>query len=141
MGITTKTFAWGSNMNIANKGMLLLMANKLKPNADYVKYASYQRDYLLGRNAVGYCYVTGYGTRTPLHPHHRPSQVLEVAMPGMLVGGADSNLEDPYAKAVLLGKAPERRYADNAQSFSCNEVTIYWNSPMIYLMSGLGNTK
>ena len=137
----TKTFAWGSNMNIANKGMLLLMANKLKPNADYVKYASYQRDYLLGRNAVGYCYVTGYGTRTPLHPHHRPSQVLEVAMPGMLVGGADSNLEDPYAKAVLLGKAPESRYADNAQSFSCNEVTIYWNSPMIYLMSGLGNTK
>ena len=45
------------------------------------------------------------------------------------------------AKAVLLGKAPESRYADNAQSFSCNEVTIYWNSPMIYLMSGLGNTK
>lgn len=39
----TKTFAWGSNMNIANKGMLLLMANKLKPDADYVKYASYQR--------------------------------------------------------------------------------------------------
>ena len=137
----TKTFAWGSNMNIANKGMLLLMANKLKPDADYVKYASYQRDYLLGRNAVGYCYVTGYGTRTPLHPHHRPSQVLDVAMPGMLVGGADSNLEDPYAKAVLLGKAPESRYADNAQSFSCNEITIYWNSPLIYLLSGLGNTK
>ena len=137
----TKTFAWGSNMNIANKGMLLLMANKLKPNADYVKYASYQRDYLLGRNAVGYCYVTGYGTRTPLHPHHRPSQVLDVAMPGMLVGGADSNLEDPYAKAVLLGKAPESRYADNAQSYSCNEITIYWNSPLIYLLSGLGNTK
>ena len=62
-------------------------------------------------------------------------------MPGMLVGGADSNLEDPYAKAVLLGKAPESRYADNAQSFSCNEITIYWNSPLIYLLSGLGNTK
>ena len=37
--------------------------------------------------------------------------------------------------------APESRYADNAQSFSCNEITIYWNSPLIYLLSGLGNTK
>ena len=28
-------------------------------------------------------------------------------------------------------------YVDNEQSFSCNEITIYWNSPLIYLMTGL----
>lgn len=131
------SFPWGSNMTIANNGMLLLMANKIKPNAQYVEYAKYQLDYLLGRNSVGYCYVTGYGSMSPLYTHHRPSQVLETSMPGMLVGGANSNLEDSYAKAVLTGRAPESCYADNAQTYSCNEVTIYWNSPLIYLLSAL----
>ena len=58
-------------------------------------------------------------------------------MPGMLVGGADENLEDPYASAVLYGKPGALAYVDNSQSFSCNEITIYWNSPLIYLMTGL----
>ena len=53
----------------------------------------------------------------------------------MLVGGADGNLEDPYAKAVLAKLPKERCYVDNAQSYSCNEVTIYWNSPLVYLLA------
>ena len=60
-------------------------------------------------------------------------------MPGMLVGGANENLEDPYAQAVLWGMPGSLCYVDNEQSFSCNEITIYWNSPLIYLMTGLEN--
>ena len=56
-------------------------------------------------------------------------------MPGMLIGGPNSNLEDPYAQAVLKDAAPAKCYVDNEQSFSCNEITVYWNSPLIYLMS------
>lgn len=132
-----KKYEWGSNMNIANSGILLLMANDIEENADYMKYAKQHRDYLMGVNATGYCFITGSGTLTPEHPHHRPSQVLEKAMPGMLVGGPDNGLDDPYAKAVFLNTAAAKCYADNAQSYSCNEVTIYWNSPLIYLMAAL----
>lgn len=128
------SYEWGSNMGIANTGMLLCMAYELDPVKDYAVYAKTQLDYLFGVNATGYCFVTGEGTLFPEHPHHRPSQVLEKSMPGMLVGGPDSALEDPYAKAVLQDTPAAKCYADNAQSFSCNEVTIYWNSPLIYLM-------
>lgn len=130
-----KNYPWGSNMSIANNGMLLVMAYHITEDISYLEPAKYQLDYILGRNAVGYCYVTGYGDLSPLHAHHRPSQVLEASMPGMLVGGANSNLEDSYAKAVLTGMAPERCYVDNEQSYSCNEVTVYWNSPLIYLLA------
>ena len=58
-------------------------------------------------------------------------------MPGMLAGGPDSSLEDPYAKGVLSGQAPAMCYVDNDQSYSTNEVAIYWNSPMIWLLAGL----
>ena len=132
-----KSYPWGSNMDIANSGMLLLMLNNLQPDDIYVEYAQKHRDYIFGLNGTGYCYVTGYGELSPQATHHRPSQVLDVTMPGMLVGGPDSALEDPYAHAVLYGMNAALCYVDNEQSFSCNEITIYWNSPLIYLMTGL----
>ncbi len=135
--VSMKNFPWGSNMVIADDGMLFLMANNLESNDKYLEYAQKQRDYIFGVNGTGYCYVTGYGTLSPVSTHHRPSQVLGQTMTGMLVGGPDSNLEDPYANAVLYGMPAALAYVDNSQSFSCNEVTIYWNSPLIYLLTGL----
>lgn len=130
-----RSYEWGSNMGIANTGMLLLLANDVQPKEEYVTYAKQHLNYLFGMNATGYCFVTGCGTLSPQNPHHRPSEVLGKAMPGMLVGGPDNNMEDPYAKAVFLNTAPAKCYADNAQSYSTNEVTIYWNSPLIYLIA------
>ena len=129
-------FTWGSNMNIANDGELFYMASKLdNDNKEFSELAEKQLDYILGTNALGYSFVTGYGTLYPENPHHRPSQVAGEAMKGMLVGGPDKNLEDPYAIAVLTEESAAMSYVDNAQSYSTNEVTIYWNSPMIYLLA------
>ncbi len=128
---------WGSNMTIANNGMALLMAYKLTGKEDYRLAAKRQLDYLFGTNCNSYCFLTGYGTQTPRYPHHRPSQAVGKCMKGMLVGGPDSALDDPYAKAVLSGLPKARCYADNSQTYSCNEVTIYWNSPLCFLIAGL----
>ena len=86
--------------------------------------------------------MTGFGTFTPEHPHHRMSTVAGQAMPGMLIGGPNSNPSDSYGKSVLSDASPAMSYADNVQSYSTNEVTIYWNSPLIYdLASEIQNGK
>ena len=41
------------------------------------------------------------------------------------------------AVSALVDKAPAYTYVDNEQSYSCNGVTIYWNSSLVYMMSGL----
>lgn len=130
-------YEWGSNMGIANDGMLFLLANEADPSGKYKKLAGKQLDYLFGVNAVSYCFVTGAGTLSPSHAHHRPSQVLGKTMPGMLVGGVNSGLEDPYAAEVLKGAPAAKCYTDSDRSYSCNEVAIYWNSPLVYLMAQL----
>lgn len=129
-------YFWGSNMEAANNGMLFLLADRLSPNKKYKEAARCQIDYLLGKNTTSYCFVTGFGALSPMLPHHRPSQVVKKAMPGMLVGGPNSRLDDPFARANLSDAPAAACYIDSMQSYSCNEVTIYWNSPFVYLLSG-----
>jgi len=130
-------YVWGSNMSVANNAMVMLMVNDVAPNEKYEFYAMEQINYIFGVNPVSYCYVTGYGTISPTGTHHRPSQALEITMPGMLVGGPNANLEDPFALSMLSTEAPARCYIDNTAAYSLNEITIYWNSPLIYIMARL----
>ncbi|MCF0130677.1 MAG: glycoside hydrolase family 9 protein [Pseudobutyrivibrio sp.] len=131
----TDTFEWGSNMSIADNGMILWMANKISPNQDYVIYMKYNLDYIFGINAVDYCFVTGEGSNSPVHPHHRPSAALGKPMPGMLVGGPDNGLHDETAARLLADKAPAACYIDHLDSYSTNEICVYWNSPLIALLA------
>ena len=130
-------YPWGSNMTVANNGMAMLLAYKLTGDDGFVKAAKRQLDYLFGVNPNSYCFLTGYGTKSPQHPHHRPSEAIGKCMKGMLVGGPDSGLHDPFAKSALAGMPKAKCYIDNAQSYSCNEITIYWNSALCFLMAGL----
>ena len=57
------------------------------------------------------------------------------AMKGMLVGGVNSAKEDSAAKAYLAGMPSAKCYVDHSESYSTNEVTTYWNSPLIYLLA------
>lgn len=128
-------FPWGSNMTVCNNAMFYKMIYDLTGEWEYEYYYSHGLDYIFGINPVGYCYVTAYGSLSPEHTHHRPSQVVGHSCPGMLVGGANSSPSDPYAKAVLSLRKNGKCYVDNASSYSTNEITIYWNSPLIYLLS------
>ncbi|MGN0249021.1 MAG: glycoside hydrolase family 9 protein, partial [Lachnospiraceae bacterium] len=129
-----KDYVWGSNILAADNGMMLSLYAEVS-GKDYSTETKAQLDYLLGNNGNSYCFLTGYGTLTPEGTHHRPSQVLGTTLKGMLVGGPNAGLEDPYAAAVLKGKPQALCYVDNSQSYSCNEITVYWNSPLIYLLA------
>src|SRR6185312_6660102 len=62
MGQSVRDFNWGGNANAANQAILLIRAYLLTGDKKYVDYALSNLDYLLGRNATGYCFVTGIGS-------------------------------------------------------------------------------
>ena len=139
-GQAISMFNWGSNMTIANGGIILAIAGELTGELSYYVAAQAQLDYLLGVNPVGTCFVSGYGTVSPENPHHRPSMAVGHAMKGMLAGGVNQNLEDSAAKAYCQDQPAAKCYVDNSESYSTNEITIYWNSPLTYLLSLTENT-
>jgi len=135
-GIGLNRFVWGSNMDVANCAMLLLMADRVQPDKDYVCAAKDHIDYLLGRNPMGISYVTGCGQHAARYPHHRPSMTLGTTVPGMLVGGPNASIKkigcDPAALLVPENTPPMKCYIDMYGSFALNEICIYWNSPLVY---------
>ena len=137
-GITmTERLPWGSNMNISNDGMIFYQAWLLTGDGKYRAAAEKQLHYLLGVNPVDTCYVSCFGSNPMLHPHHRPSVAKGVCQPGMLSGGAASGMMDACARAYLQGKPAGKSFIDKCESYSTNEICIYWNSPMVALLAGL----
>ncbi|MBL0742825.1 glycoside hydrolase family 9 protein [Chryseolinea sp. Jin1] len=132
MGQSAKDFIWGSSAVAANEGILLLQAYAVTKDKKYVDNALSNLDYLLGRNATGYSFMTGFGSKTPMHPHHRPSEADGIAepIPGMLAGGPNPSMQDKcnYASAI-----PDEAYVDDVCSFASNEIAINWNAPFVYL--------
>ena len=136
MGASTKDFVWGSNSVAANQGMLLINAWLQQHNAKYLDAALANLDYLLGRNALNICFVTGLGSHSTLHPHHRPSVAdgIDAPVPGLLSGGPNPGRQDhqvyPYTE-------PETAYIDNDAAYASNEIAINWNAPLVYLAAAL----
>ena len=138
-GVTmTERLPWGSNMNISNDGMVFHQAWLLSGESKYRIAAEKQLHYPLGVNPVDYCYVSCFGSRPMLHPHHRPSVAKGVCQPGMLSGGAASGMMDACARMHLQGQPAGKSFIDMHESYSTNEICVYWNSPMVALLAGLG---
>lgn len=137
--VSIDKFAWGSNSDVANDGMLKLIAYSLTNDTKYVASAQNDLDYLLGRNATAYSFITGYGSKSPMHPHQRISSAdgVEDPMPGYLAGGPNTNVFTDCNPAVERSKFPAKSYADVECSYSTNETAINWNAPLVFLVSAL----
>ncbi len=102
-------------------------------------------DDVLGMKPLGQSYVTCYGEKPLVNPHHRfwakqARSDFPAAPPGAFSGGPNSGLEDPYVQAAGLKKkgcAPQKCYLDNIEAWSVNEITINWNSPFAWVASFL----
>jgi endoglucanase len=136
-GAALKNYRWGSNMEVSDNGCLLADAFILSGKAIYRECAKKQLDYILGNNPQKMSYITGFGERSPMHPHHRPSEALGKPMPGMVVGGPNQYLNDPYAIEHFKGLEPCMCYADELASYSTNEVSVYWNASLFRLLTML----
>ena len=136
MGKTAKDFMWGSSSHAANQGILLVQAYWLTKQSRYLEAALGNIDYLLGRNGTGYSFLTGYGTKQVLHPHHRPSIADGIAepIPGLLSGGPNPGQQD---KCVYTSSVPDESFSDHDCSYASNEIAINWNAPLVYLAIAL----
>ena len=133
-------YNWGSNGTAANQSLLLLIADHFQPTPRFREAALGNLHYLLGRNCFGISWVTGVGTNSFLHPHHRPSAAdgIEAPWPGLLSGGPNARPADEAARTVPK-QPPMRMWIDDQRAYSMNEIAINWNAPLVFLLAAACN--
>lgn len=137
-------YGWGSNMVLLNQGMVLAEAYLLSRRKEFLECAGKQMDYLLGVNATGYSYVTGVGEHAIKNPHNRVTVAdgIEDTIPGFVSGGANSCPVDEKAEWLIEpGTSPMKCFLDIWECYSLNEITIYWNSPAVFLAAFLNKNR
>ena len=136
-----KGYIWGSNSFAADNAIVLAYSYMLSGDEKYLDGAIGGMDYLLGRNAMDYSYVTGYGSHTTENPHHRFwANQVDASFPkapcGVLAGGPNSGMQDPWVQGSGWKKGeipPQKCYLDNIEAWSVNECTINWNASLAWL--------
>lgn len=137
-------FDWGSNNLVLNNLVVLATAHDLTGQERYRAAVREGMDYLLGRNALNQSYVTGYGEVASKNQHSRwYARQLDPALPhpprGTLAGGPNSAIQDPLAQRLLRGCKPQFCYVDDIESWATNELTINWNSPLVWVSAFLAD--
>ena len=81
------------------------------------------------------------------NPHHRYwARQLDASMPptppGALSGGPNStSMGDPVAGPMRGKCAPQMCWADDARSYTMNEVAINWNAPLVWVSAWLAERR
>lgn len=131
--IANDNFIWNSNRLTAEEGITLVYAYQLTQNKDYLTAAIDQLDYILGRNHFNQTFVTGIGTQPVKHINHPLIIARKLAIPGLVVGGPNSDAQDGLV-AKNLGQLS---YIDDERSYATNQYAIDNNASVISLMVNL----
>lgn len=138
-GLSIRKFIWGSNGDVSNHALTLLLVNTWKPEKKFVDTAFEMMDFVYGKNPVDTCFVTGAAWSSPKFPHHRicHSDGIEEPIPGLIAGGINNDRQDLHRFAHYRSPLPGYAYTDERCSFASNETAINWNSPLVAALSFL----
>ncbi len=135
----------GSNELALRNMMLVAYAYDISGKAKYLNSVALGMDYLLGKNALSYSFVTGYGSysvNNPTHYYWRNSldYSLPAAPKGVLASGPSTTDPDPYMRALGFTATErdlheQRYYVDSLEAWSVNESSVSGNAALAWVVS------
>ena len=136
---TGDTPDWGSNSGVLNRSLVMATAYDFSQNPAYLNAVLEGMNYLLGRNPMDKSYISGYGERPLMNPHHRFwAHSLDATLPGppkgVVSGGPNAiSFTDPVAAKLKGNCTGLTCYTDDIGAYTMNEVTINWNAPLAWV--------
>ena len=137
-GNKREDFRWGCASSFCDQAICFLYAYDITGDGKYLVNAHRNLNYILGQNATGYCYVTGFGKKSPMFPHSRlcHSDGIQEPIPGLLVGGPNPGHQDA-AEVTYASDYPDESYEDVMPSYASNEIAINWNASLVAAINWL----
>lgn len=133
-------YYWGSNGVLGNISFLLTYFSIVSKDKLYASYALEQIHYLLGRNALDKCFISGVGKNTIRNHHYALSIINKKVYPGLVSGGPNADFSNDELLNFLIEKfTPKAKcFVDDdnkTTSWASNEPCILYNAPWIFVFS------
>ncbi len=137
------TELWGINLVITQMAAEALLYERLTGQTTYNGMAFAQRDFLMGTNPWGVCFIGGVGAVSTQDFHHQVAAIKHNgAMPGAVAEGPATaqeiqdqgivlNHPDEYAEF----QASRGTYQDDGANYVTNEPGIASNAPTIFMLA------
>ncbi|KAF2321613.1 hypothetical protein GH714_000638 [Hevea brasiliensis] len=116
------------------------------PPQELLNFAKSQADYILGKNPKTISYLVGYGTKYPIHVHHRGSSIASIFALHSVVECVQG-FETWYRRsegnpncifgALVGGPDQNDNFSDDRSNYEQTEPTLSGNAPLVGLFSKL----
>lgn len=135
-------YDYGSNSRLTDNAIVMAYAYDATGDSKYLNGALQAMDYIFGRNALGFSYVTGCGSYHVNYPTdtywaYEIDNTFPKAPDGVLAGGPCSSLYDEYIRLLGINRetAPQKCYADTVESWSTNVHALDWQAGFAWDMA------
>ena len=131
-------YVWGSNGVVLSDMMVIAYAYDETRQRRHLEALFLAMDYLMGNNAIGHSFITGYGRRREHDLHDRLAYGAYLKgtpfPPGWIAGGPNNVLIND--KATPQGAPAAKSYAGPStapKAWCSKENTINWNAPLAWV--------
>jgi len=141
------SFGWGANNTLLGITLKNILYKKITSSNEFDTLAAQQRDYVLGKNPWGICFVSGFGFRSSKNLHHQVRFFTNKLPGGFAAGPVSKKNFESYSIPLENSNADKQFQDENAVYFDekndylTNEPTIVANATAIFVMGNLSSKK
>jgi endoglucanase len=139
--------SWGTNVSLIGVTLQNILYKRLTNSSKYDSVATFQRDFILGRNAWGICFINGFGKNYTKNFHHQIARIQGRLPGGFAAGPATKNFIDKqkinFEQPDIYTKFQTENdyYRDDRMDYITNEPTITGNATAIFVFGNLAGKK
>ena len=138
-------YTWGTTNSLLGVALQAILYKNLTGSNRFDSLATYQRDYVLGRNPWGLSFIYGIGTYYPQHLHSQVAYFHGGYLPGALSAGpAPENILKYFKLKSKNHKydyfnTKKIKYYDDRFNYITNEPTITGNATAVFVYGFYAN--
>lgn len=139
--------SWGTNATLLGITLQNILYKKLTNSTRFDSVAVSQRDFILGKNPWGVCFINGFGTNYTKNFHHQIAYIKKKLPGGFAAGPASKDFVEK-ANIVFEKKdeyfnfqSSEDYYRDDRMDYITNEPTISGNATALFVFGVLSSGK
>ncbi|GAB4137243.1 MAG: hypothetical protein Fur0015_09170 [Ignavibacteriales bacterium] len=136
-------FGWGSNNTLLGISLKNILYKRITNSTEFDTLATEQKEYILGKNPWGICFISGFGFKYVRNLHHQVRYFTNQLPGGFAAGPVNKKIFDSYS--IPLENNFENSkfqdesavYFDDKNDYLTNEPTIIANATAIFVFGNL----